>query len=154
MSERVYATDLPGQHQVGKPGLWAFTNRYGDATRISGELVGMGSSHRPRHNHYAGTPAKPGVHCSTCRWTEIRIFRSTDDGDPGEYLVVYRGASIVPDEVDLIEFEWLLTAHEVMAKLTTTRGSDSWLTPPARRAAAQSAEFDGGMRDAYQMAIR
>lgn len=148
------STELPGQSRVGSMGLWAFTNRYADATRVTGEFVGMGSSHRPRHNHPEAVPARPGVHCSTCRWTEIRIFRSTQAGQPGEYLVLYRGASIVPGEVDLIEWEWLLTAHEVMAKLATTRGSDTWLTPPARRAAAQAAEFDGGMRDAYQMAIR
>lgn len=143
------STELPGPDRVGSLGLWAFTNRYDDATRVTGEFVGMGSSQRPRHNHPADSPAKPGQHCSTCRWTEIRIFRSTQPTDTNQYLVLLRGASTVPGEVDLIEWEWLLTAHEVMAKLTTTRGSESWLTPPARRAAAQSAEFDGGMRDAY-----
>lgn len=149
MPDYAYTTSLPKQSLVGQEGRWEFTNRHGDTTLITGEFIGMGSSRRPRHNHYAGTPALPGQHCSTCRWTEIRIFRSVTDSSPGAYLVVNLGASVVPGEVDLIEFEWLVTAHEVMAKLTTSRGSDTWLTPPARRAAAQSAEFDGGMRDAY-----
>lgn len=149
-------TPLPGVGEVGKAGTWTITDQYGEKITITGELLGMGasSSGRPRHQNHPNTKfAPPRTHCSVCRWTEIRIFAvDSEEGNdhPLPYLVVKRGASIVPGEKDLIEWEGLVTGEEVLEKLTTRKGSDTFLTATASRAASQAAAFDGGMRDAWQ----
>ncbi|MGW2213272.1 hypothetical protein [Streptomyces sp. NPDC001781] len=147
-------TPLPGLPDVGRAGAWTITSQHGETITIAGELLGLGSSFRPRHQNHEGTDfAPPRTHCSTCRWTEIRIFAvdSQEGTDrPLPYLVVKRGASAVPGETDFIEWEGLITGDEVLEKLTTRRGSDAFLTAPASRAASQAAAFDGGMRDAWQ----
>lgn len=145
-------TPLPGRESVGREGTWIISNEYGESVTVTGGMLGIGSSQRPRHqNHLPGETAPPRTHCSACRWTEIRIFGcDPDDGKAlAPYLVVKRGASIVPGEKDYIEWEWLTAGHEVLEKLTTRRGSDVFLTPPASRAASQAAENDPGMRDAW-----
>jgi hypothetical protein len=143
---------LPGREAVGKPGTWKITNEYGESITVTGELLGLGSTYRPRHQNHPTTEYAPQrTHCSTCRWTEIRIF-GTDPADGkalGQYLFLKRGASIVPEEKDFIEWEWLLTGHEVLEKLTTRRGSDVFLTPTASRTLSQAAEYDAGVRDAW-----
>src|SRR5690242_4602090 len=76
---------LPGRETVGKPGTWTITNEYGESVTINGELLGFASTQRPRHMNHPGTPyAPPRTHCSTCRWTEIRIFGT--DPDDGKAL--------------------------------------------------------------------
>jgi hypothetical protein len=143
---------LPGRESVGKKGTWTITDQYGASITVTGELLGIGSSQRPRHQNHPDTQfAPPRTHCSTCRWTEIRIFGADpNDGKAlGQYLVVKRGASAVPDEKDFVEWEWLLSGHEVLDLLTTRRGGDAFLTAPASRAFSQAAEYDAGMRDAW-----
>jgi hypothetical protein len=144
-------TPLPGRADVGKAGTWKITDQYEQSVTITGELLGLGTSFRPRHQNHPNTEyAPPRTHCSSCRWTEIRIFAvDQDDKALGQYLVVKRGASIIPTEQDFVEWEWLVAAHEVLELLTTRRGSDAFLTAPASRAASQAAEFDSGMRDAW-----
>jgi hypothetical protein len=147
-------TPLPGLDSVGKEGTWTITDQHGQSVTITGAFLGLGSSYRPRHqNHPDAEFAPRRVHCSTCRWTEIRIFAvDSEEGNPGAlpYLVVKRGASAVPGEKDFIEWEGLITGDEVLEKLTTRRGTDAFLTSPASRAASQAAAFDPGMRDAWQ----
>jgi hypothetical protein len=147
-------TPLPGLGSVGKAGEWTITDQHGQTTTITGELLGLGSSYRPRHqNHPDAEFAPPRTHCSTCRWTEIRIFAvdtEKDNPEPLPYLVVKRGASAVPGEKDFIEWEGLVTGDEVLEKLTTRRGQQTYLTAPASRAASQASSFDPGMRDAWQ----
>jgi hypothetical protein len=147
-------TPLPGLGSVGKAGTWTITDQHGQSITITGELLGMGSSFRPRHQNHPDTEFAPkGVHCSTCRWTELRIFAvDSEEGNPEPlpYLVVKRGASTIPEERDFIEWEGLVTGDEVLEKLTTRRGMDAFLTAPASRAASQAASFDPGMRDAWQ----
>jgi hypothetical protein len=136
--------------QVGREGTWTITDQHGETIEVTGALLGLGSSYRPRHQNHPGSEYAPrGTHCSTCRWTEIRIF-AVDNSDHGRYLVVNRGASAVPGERDFVEFEWLVTPGEVMEKLTTRRRGEVFLTAPASRAAAQASDFDPGMRDAWQ----
>lgn len=139
--------ELPGLEDHGRAGTWEITDQTGDVTLIAGTFLGMGTSWRPEHKgHPAGRPAPRGTHCSTCRWTEIRIFR-------GErlYYVVKCGASDVPDERDLVRVTPVPTAFEVVENLTGTdrRSGRTSLTFPARRALAQSASHDAGLRDAY-----
>lgn len=147
-------TPMPGLEAVGKAGTWTIADQHGNEITITGDLLGLGSSYRPRHQNHPGTEfAPPRVHCSTCRWTEIRIFavdsqKGSDHALP--YLVVKSGPSAVPGEKTFIEWEWLVTGDEVLEKLTTRRGTDTFLTQPASRAASQAASFDPGMRDAWQ----
>jgi hypothetical protein len=145
---------LPGLESVGKSGTWTIADQHGKKITITGELLGLGSSQRPRHQNHPDTDYAPRrVHCSTCRWTEIRIFAvdsQEDNPSPLPYLVVKRGASAVPGEKDFIEWEGLITGDEVLELLTTRRGTDAFLTAPASRACSQAAAFDPGMRDAWQ----
>lgn len=145
---------LPGLESVGKEGTWTITDQHGQSITLTGGLLGLGSSFRPRHqNHPDSEFAPPRTHCSTCRWTEIRIFAvDSVEGNPSPlpYLVVKRGASAIPGEKDFIEWEELFTGDEVLEKLTTRRGQQAYLTAPSSRAAAQAAGVDPGMRDAWQ----
>ena len=146
-------TPLPDWKSVGKEGTWTITNQHGDKITITGALLGIGSSFRPRHQNHPGSEfAPPRTHCSTCRWTEIRIF-AVDEAEgeeaQGHYLIVKRGASVIPGEKDLIEWDWQITGHEVLNSLTTRRGTDAFLTAPSSRALAQAAEFDPGVQDAW-----
>lgn len=146
-------TPLPGLGSVGKRGNWTITDQHGRSITITGDLLGLGSSFRPQHQNHPGTEfAPPRTHCSTCRWTEIRIFAvDSEEGnpDPLPYLVVKRGASAIPGETDFIDWEGLVTGDEVLEKLTTRRGDRASLTMPASRAMSQAASFDPGMRDAW-----
>lgn len=148
------AAPLPGLESVGKPGTWTIADQHGQSVTITGELLGLGSSYRNRHQNHPSTEFAPQrTHCSTCRWTEIRIFAvDSEEGNPHPlpYLVVKRGASAIPGETDFVEWEGLVAGDEVLEKLTTRRGGDTFLTAPASRALSQAAGFDPGMRDAWQ----
>lgn len=147
-------TSLPELADVGEAGAWTIADQHGQPITFAGELLGIGSSFRPQHRNHPGSSFAPrGTHCSTCRWTEIRIFAvDSEEGRkrPFPYLVVKRGASVVPGEKDFIEYERLITGDEVLEKLTTRRGEETFLTTPASRAASQASAFDPGMRDAWQ----
>jgi hypothetical protein len=147
-------TPLPGLESVGKEGTWTIADQHGQSVTITGALLGLGSSFRPRHqNHPDAEFAPPRVHCSTCRWTELRIFAvDSEEGNPNPlpYLVVKSGPSTVPGEKTFVEWEPLVTGDEVLEKLTTRRGQQTYLTAPASRAASQASSFDPGMRDAWQ----
>lgn len=146
------STLFPGYGDVGRGGPWKITNQYGESTQ-AGELLGLGSSHRPRHQRHPNSEYAPQhTYCSHCRWMEIRIFaaaKSLDTPPAGRYLVVKRGASAVPGERDFVEWEWVHTSHEVLDLLTTRRGPDAMLTTPASRALAQAAGFDSGIREVW-----
>lgn len=141
-------TDLPGLEEHGRAGTWEITDQGGGKTLISGTFLGMGTSYRPEHKgHARGESAPRGTHCSTCRWTEIRLFR----GESGLYYVVNCGASDVPGERDLIKAIPVSTAFEVVENLTSVdrHTRQATLTFPARRALAQAASHDAALRDAY-----
>lgn len=142
-------TSLPDVEENGRSGEWAVTDQSGQAHVITGQFLGMGTSFRPVHkNHPTGLHAPKGVHCSTCRWTEIRIFRGYD----GTLYIVRSGVSDVPGERDLVRVIRVSTPFELVENLTTTdRRAPSVLTLPfaARHALAQAASHDGPLRDAY-----
>jgi hypothetical protein len=132
----------------GRSGVWSITDQQGEKTVITGTFLGMGTSYRPEHRgHLEAESAPRGTHCSTCRWTEIRIFRDKT----GEFYLVNCGASDVPGERDLIKVTAVSTPFEVVENLTTVDRSTrrTTLTFPARRALAQAATHDGRLRDAY-----
>lgn len=144
---------LPDWKSVGKDGTWTIADHHGNELTVTGALLGIGSSFRPRHQNHPNTEfAPPRTHCSTCRWTEIRIFavdEAVGEEARGQYLVVKRGASVVPGEKDLIEWDWQITGHELLNSLTTRRGTDAFLTAPSSRALAQAADFDPGVHEAW-----
>lgn len=140
--------ELPEADEHGDVATWVFADRDGDVHRIEGSFLGMGSSYRPEHKGHPATDWAPrGVHCSTCRWTELRLFRRAD----GTLAVVNCGASDVPDERDLVRVSSVDTPFELVESLTTTdrRTQKTVLPMPARRALAQAASHDAALRDAY-----
>lgn len=138
---------LPFPEDHGQEGTWVVTDQDGREVVIAGTFLGMGSSHRPHHKGHPATDTAPrGVHCSTCRWTEIRIF-----SDASEFYIVNCGASDVDGERDLIKVTPVATAFELVETLTTRdrRTGQNMLPFPARRALAQAADHSPRLRDAY-----
>lgn len=140
--------ELPEADEHGMRADWVLTDRDGFEHRITGQFLGMGSSYRPDHKGHPATEWAPvRTHCSTCRWTEVRLFKSKDGG----FCVVNCGASDVPDERDLIKVTVVEAPFELVEFLTTVdrRTHETVLPMPARRALAQAASHDRGLRDAY-----
>ena len=140
--------ELPEQDERGDSAVWEIRDRDGKLHTVSGAFLGIGSSHRPWHKGHPGEEWAPKrVHCSTCRWTEIRLFRLDD----GTFLVVNSGMSDVPGERDLTWITPVETPLEVVEFLAVTdRDSGRVTLPmPARRVLAQSARHDADIKDAY-----
>jgi hypothetical protein len=139
---------LPDPEENGQTATWIFQDRDGQYHRMSGVFLGIGSTHRPEHKGHPLVPWAPqGTHCSTCRWTELRIFRRAD----GRLAVVRCGVSEVPGERDLITVLTVDSGFELVEMLTTVdRTTRNTILPmPARRALAQASGHDARVRDAY-----
>lgn len=139
---------LPESAEHGQRGTWIFKDRDSREQTITGCFLGIGSSFRPEHKNHPGAPYAPErVHCSTCRWTEVRLFR----GDDGKLYVVNCGASEVPGERDLVRLAQVETAFELVETLVAKdrRTQQTVLPMPARRALAQASRHDAEVRDAY-----
>jgi hypothetical protein len=139
---------LPLMEENGRQGSWSVTSHDGASVIITGRFLGMGTSHRPEHkNHPDQDYAPQGVHCSTCRWTETRLFRGTD----GPYYLVRCGASDVPGEQDRIHVLSVGSPLEVVEAMAVTDRATKKpvLSPVARRALAQAAGNSEALRDAY-----
>jgi hypothetical protein len=140
--------ELPMPDEHGDVATWIFPDRDGTEHTITGAFLGMGSTYRREHKGHPDTEWAPrGVHCSTCRWTELRLFRATDT----RLYVVKCGASDIPNERDLVSVSAVDTPFELVESLTTTdRNSQQIVLPmPARRALAQASSHDPKVRDAY-----
>lgn len=140
--------ELPFEDEHGESAVWDIKDRDGHLNRIEGTFLGMGSTNRPEHKGHPDTEFAPrGVHCSTCRWTEIRVFQGTDS----RLYAVHCGASDVPGERDLIRVSSVSTPFELVESLVTTDRSTgrNMLPMPARRALAQAASHSPSLRDAY-----
>ena len=143
-------TELPEAEQHGRYGIWDITDQRGVTTTITGTFLGIGTSHRPDHKgHLPGTSAPKGNHCSTCRWTEIRIFQ----GRSGVFYLVNCGASDVPGERDWIKVLPVATPFELVEALATlnrnARSPLPVLTAPARQALAQAATHSPALEAVY-----
>ncbi len=141
--------DLPGPEDVGLEEAWELPSPDSAGfTVVTGRFLGMASSQRTDHNrrarHVDGF-APVGVHCSTCRWTEILIFRETDG-----YVVLRVGGTIVPGEDDRPTLSRVRTAYEVVESLTTRVDGVASLTRQPAMALAQCAAHDVPVRDAYE----
>lgn len=140
--------ELPEADEHGDVATWIFKDRDGVEHTIQGRFLGMGSSYRPEHKGHPTTQWAPkGVHCSTCRWTEVRLFKGHD----GKFVVVNCGASDVTEERDLVRVGLVETSFELVESLVAAdrRTHVPSLPMPARRALAQSASHDPQVRDAY-----
>jgi len=146
-------TELPPFTEAGEPGDWELTDRYGSVARLSGDFLGMGSSHRPFHKHSFPPYAERGQHCSTCRWMEIRVFQETPDAG-GRYLAVQTGRSIVPGESDITTFGWADNGPALVAAVASwdTDGR-AYFTFVSKRALETSSEYDETIRRAYRTAL-
>lgn len=139
---------LPEADEHGDTATWVFADRDGAVHTIKGAFLGMGSSFRPEHKGHPDTEWAPQrVHCSTCRWTEVRLFRAEDQ----RLFVVNCGASDVPGERDLVRVSFVETPFELVESLTTVdrRTRQTVLPMPARRALAAATSHDAHVRDAY-----
>lgn len=118
--------------------------------RVDGKLIGSADSSRTHHNHpgeFVGEDPTTGRrgHCSTCRFTEVRIFK-TDMG----YAVATMGHTIVPGEVTFSHLRYMKSPHEVIETLTTRNpGKEPYLSRSAARALAQAANEDQALENAY-----
>jgi hypothetical protein len=140
--------ELPEPDEHGDMATWVFQDRDGIEHTITGAFLGMGSTYRPEHKGHPATEWAPrGVHCSTCRWTELRLFRADDT----RLYVVKCGASDIPTERDLVSVSAVDTPFELVESLTTTdRHTHQRVLPmPARRVLAQASSHDPAVRDAY-----
>jgi hypothetical protein len=140
--------ELPIAEENGDEAVWIITDRDGVRHEINGMFLGMGSTHRPYHKGHPDTAWAPrGVHCSTCRWTELRIFRGLDR----RLFVIRCGASDVPGERDLVTVAEVEAPFELVESLAVLDRDSRMpsLPMPARRALSQAASHDAGIRDAY-----
>lgn len=141
-------TYLPDMEENGRRGVWEITAQDGSVTVITGLFLGMGSSHRPEHKNHPDTVYAPqGVHCSTCRWTETRLFQ----GRTGMYFIVRCGASEVDGEEDRVQVVQAPSPLEVIETMAVTDRVTRRpvLSPVARRALAQAAANSPALREAY-----
>jgi hypothetical protein len=111
---------------------------------VPGTLLGLANSSRLEHNH--ATPfVRKGDRCSTCRYTEVRLFR---DGD--HYVLVTLGMTVIPGETIIHRIRRLTSPFEVLEVLTVRKpGREPFLSKSAALALAQAADVDGGIADAY-----
>lgn len=141
--------ELPVTDEHGDTATWIFSDRDGREHTLRGVFLGMGSSYRPSHKGHPDERWAPQrVHCSTCRWTELRLFRDAE----GKLVVVNCGASDVPGETDLVRVQEVETSFELIESLVTRERRPpfaSVLPMPARRALAMAASHDAELRDAY-----
>lgn len=151
-------TNLPDFAEAGDLGRWTFTDRYGSVAEIEGDFLGMGSSHRPSHQHRFPPYAEPGKPCSACRWTEVRLFQECEAPEGGErsgrYLVVRTGRSAVPGEETRTSFGYLDTASEVVRSLISwSEDGAASLAYGPRQALVQASTYDDGLNEAYEAAL-
>lgn len=152
MSETTPSTGryLPEADEAPLRGVWTVVGQDRRSHRIQGRFLGLGTTHRPEHKGHTDKPFAPqGVHCSTCRWTEIRLFR---DEAEDAFVIVSIGASEVPGEKDLIRVTRCVTADETVEGLAVfdRRLGRPVLAPHARRALARAATYSSALREAYR----
>lgn len=111
---------------------------------VPGELLGLANSSRLEHNH-ATDYVRPGDRCSTCRYTEVRLFR-----DATHYILVTLGMTIVPGETIIHRIRRLTSPFEVLEVLTVRKpGREPFLPKSAALTLAQAADLDEGISEAY-----
>lgn len=140
----------PGPENAGDYGIWFLPASRGRTVPVNGKFLGMASSQRDSHNrrvpHQDGfAPAGSPGQCSTCRWTEIRVFRETDG-----YLIHRSGMTIVPGETNRHPVVRVRTAYEVVESLTSRVNGAAHLTRTPAMVLAQCAAYDVPLRDAYE----
>lgn len=160
MSDGVY---LPDENDVGTESWWTYPDEDRRPVKITGRLLGTGSSGFMKHSGHTGEVARKKkdccgprsggcreCRCRACRWIEFWVFR-LEDG----YGILRGGMSNVPGERDWFTFYVVRTASEVVEKFVTrhTRhGRAPYLTPVAAQVLAQAREYDENLATAYDSA--
>lgn len=142
---------LPGPEDVNTEAVWLLPVAEGaDPVAVEGRFLGMSSSRRTEHNRrivHPGGFAEIGGNCSTCRWSETRIFREAAGG----YAVHRIGRSVVPGETLRCRgVERVRTPYEVVETLTSRVAGSAYLTRMPAMALAQCSAHDVPLRDAYE----
>lgn len=141
---------------------WELENNGDRVTRFTGQLLGLGSSKRPEHNHGFSSVgfenAQPGeslrgTRCAACRWSEFYIFRvEKGDGPQNAIYAVYTlGPSVVRGETTRVALHWVMSGYEVVETAMVRRGDRGAPYLPAcnARALAMAADVDSRIADAY-----
>lgn len=122
------------------------------ATNLTGQLIGVGMSHKEQHSHRGGTNRG----CTACRWSELYIFRVSVLADPvGEqrfrYCVYALGPSTVEGEITRGRIRWMNSGYEVVEFATVRRGDRGapYIPSANARALAMAADVDRKVADAY-----
>lgn len=143
----------------GEPRAWRlrgydFDTQGERAFEFHGQLLGEGSSRRPRHErlvHPEGRFAVPGDRCSACRWFEVRIYAVQDPTErpahrqprtTAGYYIETVGRSIVPGEVDRRRVRRVFEPHRVVSTLVTEQEDRVFLPYPSRVALDLAADAD------------
>lgn len=118
---------------------------------FKGELLGTGSSNKATHTHPEGanpTPEGKIIHCSGCRWTEIKIYQQYIDAPKGlaygQYIVVIEGYSVFSFDTHRTRAIWADEPNDVIAGLCSNKGrnSEPRMTFIAREALREAAKKD------------
>lgn len=138
---------LPKEEDAGCQGTWVVADHSGKPWTIDGTFLGMGTTHRPFHKHDRGVFAALTQHCSSCRWSEISVFRQASEG---QYVILNRGVSIVPGETTRTSIaEVAPDDMDVLMKLLGSLGYGSMLfTKSSVQMLARAAENDGELHAA------
>lgn len=171
-----------GPHKPSStPAYYELRGRGDKIIEIYGALIGFASSKRNDHTHLPIDPvtnsptyADTSQRCSACRWFEIRIFlvhnqygeectcgSQTDlhqvaCGEipvDGKYLILTYGITIVPNEETKRRASWTDSPYEIVELLTQSGSNGPFMPATSKRAFAQGAAFDSGMRDVYTQLI-
>lgn len=116
MEEIVY----PTEEDIGVSRSWDLPLDYGQL-QFDGELLGLATTHQEAHTH-PGEFAPRGRKCQGCRWSELHIFRESDDDR--RFIIYTVGASDVPEEIDRCRVRYGSDAWEAVYALSSQHGED------------------------------
>jgi hypothetical protein len=139
---------------------WELESNGDRVTRFTGQLLGLGSSKRPEHNHIANTPSVMSheshghtARCAACRWSEFYIFRVEQGDGPANaiYAVYTLGPSVVRGETTRVALHWAMSGFEVVEIAMVRRGDRGapYLPAANARALAMAADVDERIANAY-----
>lgn len=151
---------LPTFYELGNTRDYALPRANGETfTLEKGTYLGLGSSHRDRHNtdaqkggHPGSDVAREGQRCSACRWIEIRLFRVLyGEGTQRRpfYVVHITGQTIVEGEhPEYTLHDPTPSPDQVGESLTVVNRSDQpMISRPARLALSCAAQYDVSIAD-------
>lgn len=149
--------EIPALEAMRNDNHWVLDRRIGEnPIRVTGRLLGFGSSRRTDHNHPIARDIVPrtSTRCPACRWFEVRILRISDSDEflaDVPYIVHTLGPSLIPGERTFVRANFAVTGFEVIELCTVRQGDrgEPYMPAGAARALSQAAGVDRDIQDAY-----